>query len=596
MRLILSIIIFLISTPVIAQELSLSASVDRGKVTLNDQLRLSVSLSGGGGSLPSPQLPPMSDFNIYSSGRSQSISIVNGRISSALTFNYILVPKKVGKFIIGPVTLTYQNKTYETQPISIEVVEAGAPLPQAPTQSPLQAEKRQAEGDVFITAEVDKQKAYVNEEVILTFRFYRRINLLSRPEYVPPETTGFFTEDLPPQKEYYTAINGSRYLITEIKTALFPTTPGNLQIGEAKLKCTVDDFSPDAFSRDFFFRDFFSRGKTRVLSTKPLAVEVLPLPEKGKPANFKGVVGDYSITSSLDKKKIETGQPITLTVAISGKGNVKTLQEVDLPELPEFRRYETLSSLNISKENYTVSGSKTFKTILIPQVPGKLKIPGISFAFFHPGKKRYETKSTAPLYLEAASGPKEEISTTPLTPEGVKVMAKDIRYIKAEINFKDSSRMLYQNKLFYLANLVPLLLFLSALGVKLKRRKLELDPAYARSKRAYREARGRLSKAKGKLRPEESHEFYTLLESGLRSYLADRLNMSAAGLTQEEIAAKLRTSGIDEVEIEELRSLIEESHLIRFASAKSSLEQMKQSYSRALNLIKSLKKNMGKGR
>lgn len=590
-RLIFSIIIFLLSTSAVAQELSLSASVDRSKITLNDQLRLSISVSGGAGSLPSPQLPSMPEFNIYSSGRSQNISIVNGQISSAITFNYTLVPKKAGKFTISPVTLTYQNKTYETQPISIEVVEASAPPPQVPTQRQPKA-GGERDRDVFITAEADKEKAYVNEEVILTFRFYRRINLLSRPEYVPPETTGFFTEDLPPQKEYYTAINGSRYLVTEIKTALFPTAPGDLQIGEAKLKCTVDDFSPDAFSRDFFFRDFFSRGKTRVLSTKPLAVEVLPLPEKEKPANFKGVVGDYSITSSLDKKKIETGQPVTLTVTISGNGNVKALQEVALPDLPEFKHYETLSSLNVSKENYTVSGSKTFKTILIPQVPGKLKIPGVSFSFFNPRKKRYETKSTAPLYLEATPGPKEEIPTAPITREGVRVMAKDIRYLKMNMDLTDRSGMLYQNKLFYLANLVPLLVFLGAVGVKLKRRKLELDPAYARSKRAYREARGRLSKAKGKLRPEASHEFYALLESGLNSYLAGKLNMSAAGLTQEEIAAKLRAGGIAEAEIAELKGIIEESHLVRFASSKSSLEQMKQSYSRTLSLIRALEKGL----
>ncbi|MDI6791456.1 MAG: BatD family protein [bacterium] len=590
MRLILSIIIFLLSTSANAQELSLSASVDRNKITLNDQTRLSVSVSGGAGSLPSPQLPPMSDFNIYSSGRSQNISIVNGQVSSAVTFNYTLAPKKTGKFAIGPVVLTYQNKTYKTSPISIEVVEADDPLPQTPPQGG----DIQPNRDVFITTEVDKKKAYVNEEVILTFRFYRRINLLSRPEYGAPETTGFFTEDLPPQRDYRTTVNGSGYLVTEIKTALFPTTPGVHQIGGAKLKCTVDDFRPASSSRDFFFGDFFRQGKTRVLSTNPISIEVLPLPEAGKPANFKGVVGSYSITSSLDKKKIEAGQPVTLTVTISGAGNVKAIQEASLPELPEFKRYQTLSSLNISKENYTVSGSKSFKTILIPQVPGRLKVPGISFSFFNPGKNRYETKSTAPVYLETIPAPKEETPAsgiTTITPEGVKLMAKDIRYLKTKMDFKAGPGLLYQNKLFYLVNLVPLLLFFGAVGVKLKRRKLELDPAYARSRRAYREAKGRLSEAKRKLRPEEPREFYTLLESGLNSYLADKLNMSAAGIAQEEIAATLRTNGIDEAEIAELRSLIEESHLIRFASAKASLEQMKQSYARALNLIKALEKN-----
>ena len=74
---------------------------------------------------------------------------------------------------------------------------------------------------------------YVNEQITLTFKFYTKVNLLSQPQYSPPDTTGFITEDLPPQRNYYTIIDGERYYVSEIKTALFPTTSGKFVIGPA---------------------------------------------------------------------------------------------------------------------------------------------------------------------------------------------------------------------------------------------------------------------------------------------------------------------------------------------------------------------------
>ena len=84
---------------------TITASVDKTEVGLGDPITLKITLVGKGGNLPEPKLPDLSGFDVYSSGRSQNISIVSGAFSSTLDLSYILVPKKVGEMIIGPVVV-----------------------------------------------------------------------------------------------------------------------------------------------------------------------------------------------------------------------------------------------------------------------------------------------------------------------------------------------------------------------------------------------------------------------------------------------------------------------------------------------------------
>ncbi|MFN3550235.1 MAG: BatD family protein, partial [Endomicrobiia bacterium] len=248
-------------------DINISASVDKNIVSLDEQITLQVVVSGDVANIPQPQVPNLSDFQIYSSGRSQSISIINGQISSSVSFNYILSPRKIGEFEIPPIKVEYKGKIYQTEPIKIKVEKSQiSHQPQSQKQIPLQENVYKGKKrDIFVETFVDKKTAYVNEQITLTFRFYTKINLLSQPEYSPPDTTGFITEDLPPQRNYYTIIDAEKYYVSEIKTALFAVSSGKFVVGAAMLKCTIEDFDIDDFFSDRFFRRFFSEGKQIVL-------------------------------------------------------------------------------------------------------------------------------------------------------------------------------------------------------------------------------------------------------------------------------------------------------------------------------------------
>ena len=95
-----------------AQDISISANVDKQEIALDDQITLSIVVSGNVSNIPQPTIPSLDGFTAYSSGRSQNISIINGQITSSVSFTYILVPNEVGEYTLGPFSIDYKNNTY----------------------------------------------------------------------------------------------------------------------------------------------------------------------------------------------------------------------------------------------------------------------------------------------------------------------------------------------------------------------------------------------------------------------------------------------------------------------------------------------------
>jgi len=576
-----------------SQNISIYSSVDKNTVSVGEQINFQVTVSGDISDIPAPTLPPLDDFSVYQAGRSQNISIINGRVSSSVTFNYALVPRKVGKFEIGSASINYKGQEYKTQPIQIEVVQQT----QLPAQKQPQVHKdiyRGSKRDIFIETLVDKKTAYVNEQITLTFRFYRRINLLSQPQYQPPSTTGFMTEDLPPQTNYYTIIDGQRYLVTEIKTALFPISSGILTIGKAILECTIEDFpSPSDFFDDDFFRKFFSEGRTITLQSEPINIQVLKLPESDKPKDFSGAVGKYEIKSFVDKTEVEVGQPITLTVTISGVGNVKTITEPKI-SVENFRKYDTVSSFNIDKKNYVISGSKTFKTVLIPEVPGKLVIPSIEYTYFSPDEKSYKTVKTAPITLSVKPSPvgSVQVSKRPETKD-MRVLSEDIRYIHTKLSdMKKISEKNNKIPWIWVFQFVPLILFFSYWQYNSYKQHLSTNVQFFRMKSAYKNADKKIRNLKKQInkRDIQIETISSAIFDILVNYLADKLGYSAEGITFEEISKSLTDKMIKPEKIDEIKSLWEEINFVQYAPSKVDNLKIKELVDKLENVIKDLEK------
>ncbi|MFH1782857.1 MAG: BatD family protein [Candidatus Omnitrophota bacterium] len=591
-----------------AQDISIEASVNKNEIALDEEIILTIVINGSITNIPEPELSNMASFGYYSGGRSQNISIINGKISSSVSFNYVLVPNDEGSFQIGPFTIDYKGNSYSTNSIEVRVKPRNAKAPVISPPTYTYPEKGQDEQyvqenkgrELFITASVDKKNAYVNEQITLTFSFYQSVNLFENPRYSPPDTTGFWAEDMPPQKKYYTVVNGTRYLVNEIKTALFATSPGEFIIGSATLEATVEDlerfFSRSPFGRDPF--SMFRRGKPILLKTDPITVNISSLPDKAKPSGFKGDVGTYNMTGEVDKGETKENEPVILKIKIEGKGNIKTISSPNIPDLEDAKVYDSGASENISKDGYIVHGEKMFEKVIVPKKAGDFKIGPIEYHYFDPSKEMYIKEEVAPIIIKVEKGLKTEPSTPilpsmipGLTKEEIKILEKDIAYIKTHPSkFVSKDSFLYKDKMFIFINILAFLILVAFYISYLHEERLRSDIGYARSRTAKRIASKRLKKAKNALDKQDIKVFYGEIYKAVIEYIASKLNIPHPSITKELLEERLKEKDISGELIEDIKRLFDECDMARFALGRFTGDDMSKTIDDAVKVISEIER------
>ena len=126
MRKVFSIIIFVFILNVVstayAKEVKVVISVDKNRVEVGGNFRLTVGVQGAFDT-DIPQLSVPENFGLlYGPSVSTQTTIVNNVVSVFRGFTYSFSPTETGKFELGPATLEYKGKVYNSDSIKIEVV------------------------------------------------------------------------------------------------------------------------------------------------------------------------------------------------------------------------------------------------------------------------------------------------------------------------------------------------------------------------------------------------------------------------------------------------------------------------------------------
>lgn len=557
-----------------AQPITVEASADRTAATLDDRIRLDVVVRGQLRGTPQLQPPSLDDFRTVQTGTSQSYTLVNGQMDASYTFTYILEPAREGDLVIPPFQVTFLGKDYRTAPIHVQV-QGQAGTPALPGTGPGQSR------DLFAVADVDKKRVYVNEQVLYTFYLYYAVRV-SNLNYTPPKFEGFWVEKLQEgEKQYHKIMNGRRYLVIEVSTALFPTTSGKLTIEVSNLRLL--EISERSFS-------FFERGVDRSLRTQPVELEVLPLPQAGRPADFDGAVGeDLQLAARLDRSQVPEGEPVTMTVTVSGAGNVRTFSKPRLPELPAFKVYDADSQTDVENLD-RVKGTRTYEIVLVPRGPGEFTIPPVRLAYFDTRTSSFKTLETEPLHIEAtpvAGAERLAASDVPPQQQDIEVLGRDIAHIRTDVAVADALTPLYARGFFLLLAPVPLVALGLAVGSQRRRERFAADVALARSSRARKVARKRLAAAARLLAAGHHQEFHAEIQRALFEYVGHKLNVAAAGLTYATLRARLAAVGAEPV-ADKLVQLLESCDAARFAQGSSTPERMGELLRAAESLVMGL--------
>jgi len=572
----------------LAAGIDFNASVDQSTVGVGEQFTLNVTVQGEGmATVPKPQLPDLPDFNLLGSSSSQStsISIINGSMKKQATVNFVyyLSAKRTGQLTIGPCKINYEGQEYQSQPISIEVTKtAQAKAPQQTGQNPKASQGRvPLDGNLFLSAQAGKKTLYVGEQVNVEFSLYNRFQINGVGDVQFPSFSGFWPEkiyDADKLNFQRKVVDGKQFEVALLKkTALFPVTSGEVEIGPLSMNVGVVQGSRDIF-------DMFGTTQTVKVESKPLRLTVLPLPESGKPAEFTGGVGRFTMTAELDRTSTTGSEPINLTIKVSGTGNIRLIEKPVIPAATGLKILDPEIKDQIQASDDVIKGSKTFRYPVIPQADGKYVLPAIKMAYFDPGDKRYHTLQSKVLECTATG-------CTPNAPlveaTGLKVLGTDINYIKPD---KAEIKPFKQQPWWLLGS--GYLLSFALLGLsflyRAHRNKLDSDRGYARKHRSGALVKKRLKAAEKLLQNDPRQEFYAVLFQAVLGYVGDRYNIDTQALSKDQLKAGLLQLNLAPELVDRIIEIIEQCDIARFSPGQAAYKTPRELFERSREILSQL--------
>ncbi|MFN8549631.1 MAG: BatD family protein [Candidatus Eisenbacteria bacterium] len=379
--------------------------------------------------------------------------------------------------------------------------------------------------------------------------------------------------------------------MTELVYALFPTQAGKLDITGAGLECTVPTRSR---RRDPFdvFGMLGGMGEPRrvKLETKTLRVQVDPLPAPA-PAEFTGGVGQYRLRAELDRKSAAQNEPLTLTITVTGTGNVSAVGDPKLPEWIGFRAYPPTAETDatadgngaVGEANDRAAGKKTWKIVLIPETTGHHTLSPIKLAVYDPSERRYESLAGGPFEVDVA--PAGSVATN--LPQGeVARVGRDLRTIRGDTKLRPIHRGApWTGAGFWAVNLAPLLLLAGAYAVRKRAEQERADRVGLRSRRAPGRLRRELEALDREVKAGQTGspaEGFRRFGDALERYFTEKFNFPVRGRTRDDLAERLRATGVDEAGIAETRALLDRCDFALFAPAAVSADDLAAAVAQAL--------------
>ncbi|MBN2597931.1 BatD family protein [Labilibaculum sp.] len=600
-KILLSLVtVILIATSVFADEIKFTASAPN-VVELGEQFRLTYSLNSKGKNI---KIPALDGFRVLmgpSTSSSMSTQIINGKVtsSSSYSYTYVLLAEEEGKFDIKPATIAVDGETKTSNSLTIEVVKVNKTQQDSGSKQSQNAASSQkiTEDNLFVKVKLDRNNVYMGEHVVATIKVYTRLTIAGFGDSKFPSFDGFLSQEVPTPGQISLErenINGTIYNTGIIrKLILFPQHTGEITIDPFELEVIIRQ--RQANKRSGFFDDFFDNYQDiRVpRKSKPIKIQVKDFPSN-KPASFDGAVGNFTLSTTIDKDSVKANDAITMRVKVEGNGNLKLIKPLEFNFPADFEVYDPKTSQNLKSSEAGMSGSTTFEYLIIPRHGGEYEIPAVDFSFFDPKAKIFRTRSTKKFTVKVAKGDGDNSGTiiSSFTKEKVKFLGKDIRYIKTnDFSPQLKGEVFFGTTNFYLAYIIPFFLFVLAFVFNRKRIKENADTAKLKNKRANRVAMKRLKMASASLKAKQKDQFYDEILKAIWGYTSDKLNLPLENLNKENISEILLSKGVEPELKDEFLSILDTCEFARYSPSAGSSE-MDELYQTSMDTITKLEKNI----
>lgn len=593
------------STQALADKVSFTASAPDA-VVVGDQFRLSYTVTTQ--KVKDFRAPSIKGFDVLmgpSRSQQSSTQIVNGSVTStsSITFTYILMASTAGEYTISGASIVADGNQMVSNSVKIKVLPQdqssnGGQSSSSNSSVHSSSDTSVSNQDLFITASASKTNVFEQEAFVLTYKIYTRESNLQLNNAKLPDFKGFHSQEIEMATnarwtpEHY---KGRNYYTTIYRQfVLFPQQSGKLYIDPAQFQMTVGK----PVQSDDPFDAFFNGGSNVIeikksISTPKIAINVNPLPA-GKPSDFSGGVGEFTISSSINNKELKTNDAITIKLVISGTGNLKLISNPEIKFPDDFEVYDPKVDNQVRLTREGLTGNKVIEYLAIPRHAGTYKIPGVSFSYFDIRSKSYKTLKTEEyvVNIEKGAGNADQVIANFTNKEDLKVLGEDIRYIKQnDVVLQPRGSFFYGSMTYWLFYIIPALAFIIFFIIYRKQAAENANVAKVRTKKANKVATKRMKLA-GKLLSENKKDaFYDEILKALWGYISDKLNIPVSRLSKDNIEEKLRNHGVNEELIKEFLNALNDCEFARFAPGDEN-QAMDKVYSSSIEVISKMENSI----
>jgi hypothetical protein len=360
------------------------------------------------------------------------------------------------------------------------------------------------------------------------------------------------------------------------KALLFPLSAGRTTIKPVAMNVAVAQPPRDIF-------DFFGGTQTVKVESKPITITVLPLPEEGKPAEFTGGVGQFTLAASLDRASTLNSEPVNLTITVRGAGNLRTVGAPQIAAVPGLKILDPEVKDEAQVAGTTLRGAKLFRYPIIPQSDGKYVLPQIALAYFDPQAKAYKTlRSDGPLEFSASGSAGGGAPLAEVT--GLKVLGTDIGYIKPDAKALAITPMnppWWPNLLY----LLTLGMMGSAFWYRAHSSRLVSDRGYARKTRSSALAKRRLREAEKLLKKNDAKGFHAALTQAVMGYVGDRFNIDSHAMSKDQLRAELERFAVPSETSAALIGIVDRCEIARFSPGMVETGEPRELFVRTRDLL-----------
>lgn len=341
----------------------------------------------------------------------EDMTFSNGSLSRTLRISWQVRPLGLGKARVRAIVVHLDDREKRLPAMEIKVQQEptgqiqrlphGAQDDDDPFQrffgrmpNPWRREPQQPE--VFLRAEVQPARPVVGQQVLYTIYLYTRENIAAIAPSGIPTFRGFWVRDIPLPQQLPTEmvdLDGRRYgRVPLLKKALFPLRPGPYRLEPATIDLTVE-----RYDRSFFFGPAVARPEPVRLQTPAQTVDVQPLPPA--PPGFGGAVGQISLAAQLEPKEVHLGEAATLTVRLTGVGNLQGVQEPRLKAPPGLTLLPPQQEGKDDLNGSAVRGTRIWRYAVVPERAGRFTLDSPKITYFDPAESRYQVAATPDLAL-----------------------------------------------------------------------------------------------------------------------------------------------------------------------------------------------------